>query len=123
MPRLRRAAHGHPRRGPCWSPCPQSLRSFAGSTPLGDVVPHCLRQWLPLLVFQRGEFFEKALASGPAGAKRSEEWRAICLQIVRRYRNRPEGGMPATEYTARACQDGSNPCPARRRRGKRALLF
>ena len=38
-------------------------------------------------------------------------------------RNRPEGGMPATEYTARACQDESNLCPARRRRGKRALLF
>ena len=79
LPRLRRAAHGPPRRGPCWSPCPQSLRSFAGSTPLGDVVPHCLRQRLPLLVFQRGEFFEKALALGPAGAKRSGRgWRIAC---------------------------------------------
>ena len=77
--RLRRTAHEPPRRGPCWSPCPQSLRSFAGSTPLGDVVPHCLRQRLPLLVFQRGEFFEKALALGPAGAKRSGRgWRIAC---------------------------------------------
>ena len=79
MLRLRRTAHEPPRRGPCWSPCPQSLRSFAGSTPLGDVVPHCLRQRLPLLVFQRGEFFEKALALGPAGAKRSGRgWRIAC---------------------------------------------
>jgi hypothetical protein len=38
-------------------------------------------------------------------------------------RNRPGGGMPATKYTARICQDESDPCPARRRRGKRALLF
>ena len=30
--------------------------------------------------------------------------------------------MPATEYTARACTVESHPCPARRRRGKRALL-
>ena len=77
--RLRRTAHEHPRRGPCWSPCPQSLRSFAGSTPFGDVVPHCLRQRLPLLVFQWDGFFEKALASGPAGAKRSGRgWRIAC---------------------------------------------
>ena len=38
-------------------------------------------------------------------------------------RNRPEGGMPATEYYARACEVESDLCPARRRRGKRALLF
>ena len=38
-------------------------------------------------------------------------------------RNRPEGGMLATEYIARVYQDESDPCPARRRRGKRALLF
>ena len=30
--------------------------------------------------------------------------------------------MPATEYYARACTIESNLCPARRRRGKRALL-
>ncbi|MHB8317118.1 MAG: hypothetical protein ACYDCW_15480 [Acidithiobacillus ferrivorans] len=65
---------------------------------------------------------KKALAPSPAGAKNSEEWRAICLQIVRRYRNRPEGGMPATEYYAIAYTVESHPCPARRRRGKRALL-
>ena len=122
LPRLRRAAHVHPRLGPCWSPCPQSLRSFAGSTPSGNFVPHCLRQRLPLSGFPVGRRLKKALASGPAGAKNSEEWRAICLQIVRRYRNRPEGGMPATEYYARACTVESELCPARRRRGKRALL-
>ena len=47
---------------------------------------------------------------------------AICLQIDTGTRNRPEGGMPATEYCARAGEVESNPCPARRRRGKRALL-
>ena len=31
--------------------------------------------------------------------------------------------MAATEYYARACTVESNPCPARRRRGKRALLW
>ena len=71
----------------------------------------------------RRVLFQKALAPGPAGAKNSEEWRAICLQIVRRYRNRPEGGMPATEYYARAYTVESHPCPPRRRRGKRALLM
>ena len=77
MLRLRRTAHKHSRRGPCWSPCPR-LR-LAGSTLSGDVVPHCLRQRLPLLVFQRGEAFEKALASSPAGAKRSGRgWRIAC---------------------------------------------
>ena len=123
MLRLRRTAHEHHRRGTARSPCPQSLRSFAGSTPSGDFVPHCLRQRLPLSGFPVGRRLKKALASGPAGAKNSEEWRAICLQIVRRYRNRPEGGMFATEYYARACMVESNLCPARRRRGKRALLM
>ena len=123
MLRLRRTAHEHHRRGTAGSPCPQSLRSFAGSTPSGDFVPHCLRQRLPLSGFPVGRRLKKALASGPAGAKNSEEWRAICKQIVRRYRNRPEGGMFATEYYARACMVESNLCPARRRRGKRALLW
>ena len=31
--------------------------------------------------------------------------------------------MPATEYYARACEVESDLCPARRRRGKRALLM
>ena len=31
--------------------------------------------------------------------------------------------MPTTEYYARACEIESNLCPARRRRGKRALLL
>ena len=48
---------------------------------------------------------------------------AICLQIDTGTRNRPEGGMPATESYARACEVESDPCPARRSRGKRALLF
>ena len=111
----------HSRRGPCWSPCPR-LR-LAGSTPSGDVVPHCLTAAAPPMSSPVGRgFLKKALAPSPAGAKNSEEWRAICLQIVRRYRNRPEGGMLATEYYARACTVESHPCPARRRRGKRALL-
>ena len=124
MPRLRRAAHRHPRRGAARSPCPRSLRSLTGSTPSGDKSPTAWRQRLPLSgSLANGWFFEKkSFSSGPAGAKNSEEWRAICLQIVRRYRNRPEGGMPATEYYARACTVESELCPARRRRGKRALL-
>jgi hypothetical protein len=121
LPRLRRAAHKHFRRGPCWSPCPR-LR-LAGSTPSGDDVPHCLTAAAPPMSSPvRKAFLKKALAPSPAGAKNSEEWRAICLQIVRRYRNRPEGGMPATEYCARACTVEIHLCPARRRRGKRALL-
>ena len=67
-------------------------------------------------------FLEKSFSSGRAAAKNSEEWRAIRLRIVRRYRNRPEGGMPATEYYAGACTVESNLCPARRSRGTRALL-
>ena len=31
--------------------------------------------------------------------------------------------MPATEYQAKACTVESDPCPARRSRGKRALLW
>ena len=115
------AGRKHPRRGACRSPYPQSLRSLAGSTPSGDCVPQCLRHRLPLSVWQWGRFFKRALAPGPAGAKNSEEWRAIRWRIVRRYRNRPAGGMPATEYQARGCTVESDPCPARRRRGKRAL--
>ena len=76
----------------------------------------------PFLVLRRRGFLKRALAPSPAGAKWREEWRAICLQIVRRYRNRPEGGMPATEYCTMAYTVESHPCPARRRRGKRALL-
>ncbi|WP_139111725.1 hypothetical protein [Acidithiobacillus thiooxidans] len=76
----------------------------------------------PFLVLRRRGFLKRALAPSPAGAKWREEWRAICLQIVRRYRNRPEGGMPATEHYAMAYTVESHPCPARRRRGKRALL-
>ena len=67
MLRLRRTAHGHHRRGPCWSPCPR-LR-LAGSTPSGDVVPHCLRQRLPFLWFSSEGFFEKALAPAPQGQR------------------------------------------------------
>lgn len=48
---------------------------------------------------------------------------AICLQIATGTRNRPEGGMPAIESYARICEVESDPCPARRSRGKRALLF
>jgi hypothetical protein len=66
--RLRRTAHKHPRRGPCWSPCPR-LR-LAGSTPYGDCAPHCLRQRHPLLVYQWiGLFLKKSFSSCPAGAK------------------------------------------------------
>ena len=67
-------------------------------------------------------FLKKSFSSRRCAAKNSEEWRAIRLRIVRRYRNRPEGGMFATEYYARACTVESDLCPARRRRGKRALL-
>ena len=67
-------------------------------------------------------FWEKSFSSRRAAAKNSEEWRAIRLRIVRRYRNRPEGGMPATEYYAGACTVESNLCLARRSRGTRALL-
>ena len=63
--RLRRTAHEPPRRGPCWSPCPR-LR-LAGSTPFGDVVPHCLRQRLPLWVSKEEGFFKRALAQAPQG--------------------------------------------------------
>ena len=115
------AGRKHLRRGACRSPCPR-LR-LAGSTPSGDFVPHCLTAAaLPMSSPVRRGFLKRALAPSPAGAKRREEWRAICLQIVRRYRNRPEGGMPATEYYAMAYTVESHPCPARRRRGKRALL-
>ena len=37
-------------------------------------------------------------------------------------RNRPGGGMRATESYASSSEVESDPCPARRRRGKRALL-
>ena len=90
------------RRGAARSPCPR-LR-LAGSTPSGDCVPQCLRHRLPpfgLTVKQA--FLEKSFSSGPAGARNSEEWRAIRWRIVRRYRNRPGGGMFATECYAMAC--------------------
>ena len=75
--RLRRTAHEPPRRGPCWSPCPR-LR-LAGSTPFGDVVPHCLRQRLPLWVSNGGGFFQKSFSSSPAGARWSGRgWRFAC---------------------------------------------
>ena len=67
LPRLRRAAHKHFRRGPCWSPCPR-LR-LAGSTPSGDVVPHCLRHWLPLFGFPVKGLFEKSFSSKPRRGK------------------------------------------------------
>ena len=63
--RLRRTAHRPPRRGPCRSPCPR-LR-LAGSTPFGDVVPHCLRQRLPLLASNGEGFSKRALAQAPQG--------------------------------------------------------
>ena len=96
------------------SPCrPQTSPAGTLLVPLSSVAP-LLRRIDPLwglcpplpsaaappLSFQRVGF-QKSFSSGPAGAKNSEEWRAICLQIVRRYRNRPEGGMLATEYYAR----------------------
>ena len=90
--------------------------------PPGTLPPTASGSGSLFLVFQLG-CLKKALASSPAETKNSEEWLAICLQIVRRYRNRPEGGMPATEYYARACEVESDLCPARRRRGKRALLM
>ena len=46
-----------PRRGACRSPCP-SLR-LAGSTPSGDVVPHCLRHRLPLYFYSTGEGYRE----------------------------------------------------------------
>jgi hypothetical protein len=90
--------------------------------PLGTAPPPCLRHRLPLPVWQRARLLKKSFSSGRAAAKNSEEWRAIRLRIVRRYRNRPEGGMLTTEYYAMVCTVESHPCPARRRRGKRALL-
>ncbi len=54
LPRLRRAAHRTFRRGTCCSPCPRERCSLAGSTPLGDAVPHCLRQRLPCWAYQKG---------------------------------------------------------------------
>ena len=48
---------------------------------------------------------------------------SICKQIDTGTRNRPEGGIPATESYAMACEDESDPCPARRKRGKWALLM
>jgi hypothetical protein len=61
--RLRRTAHKHHRRGTCRSPCPQSLRSFAGSTPSGGYRPRLRR--LPQCFPQAGCFRarkKKALA-------------------------------------------------------------
>ena len=104
-------------------PLPLSSPSARRIDPLwGDCPPLPNGSGSPYEFASEEGLFKKALAPSPAGAKNSEEWRAICLQIVRRYRNRPEGGMPATEYYARVCTVESHSCPARRRRGKRALL-
>ena len=124
MLRLRRTAH-RPTGGE--RAAPPVLGRYAPSPdrpPLGTVSPTASGIGSPFWFFKRGRLFlKRAFAQGPAGAKNSEEWRAICLQIVRRYRNRPEGGMPATEYYARTCEVESDLCQARRRRGKRARLF
>ena len=72
--RLRRTAHEHSRRGACRSPCPQSLRSLAGSTPSGDCVPQCLRHRLPLSVWQWRRFFQKSFGSRP---RRGKEQRGV----------------------------------------------
>ena len=120
MPRLRRAAH-RPPGGERHAP---PVLGFASPDrpPLGTLSPTASGSGSPFRLSSEEAFLKKALAPSPAGAKRREEWRAICLQIVRRYRNRPEGGMPATEYYAMVYTVESHPCPARRRRGKRALL-
>ena len=102
MLRLRRTAHGPPRRGPCWSPCPR-LR-LAGSTPFGDVVPHCLRQRLPLWVSNGEGFFQKSFSSSPAGAKWSGRgWRFAC-------KSTPE---PATAQRAECLLRSTTRGPAR----------
>ena len=97
--RLRRTAHKHHRRGTCGSPCPQSLSSFAGSTPSGGYRPPLRR--LPPKNLQQSWCFvashKKSFSSGPEGSKSSEEWRTIRLRIGRRYRNRPRGAECLTK--------------------------
>ena len=116
---------GPPTNIPGGDPAGPPVLGFASPDrpPLGTSPPLPAAAAPPVGSPVRRVLFQKALAPGPAGAKNSEEWRAICLQIVRRYRNRPEGGMPATEYCTMAYTVESHPCPARRRRGKRALLW
>jgi hypothetical protein len=122
LPRLRRAAH-RPTGGE--RAAPPVLSRYAPSPdrpPPGTASPNASGIGSPFRFGNGRGFLKKSFSSGRAAAKNSEEWRAIRLRIVRRYRNRPEGGMPATEYYAMACTVESDPCPARRRRGKRALL-
>jgi len=70
--RLRRTAHQHHRRGTCGSPCPQSLRSFAGSTPSGGYRPPLRRP--PQTFNNRGVLLQatkRALAQDPKGQSRA----------------------------------------------------
>ena len=90
--------------------------------PLGTASPNASGIGSPSGLATGKAFLKKSFSFRRAAAKNSEEWRAIRLRIVRRYRNRPKGGMFATEYYTMACTVESDPCPARRRRGKRALL-
>ena len=120
MLRLRRTAH-RPTGGERAAP-PVLAFGSPDRPPLGTVSPMPPASAPPFGLAVNQAFFEKSFSSSAAGAKNSEEWRAIRLRIVRRCRNRPEGGMPATEYYAGACTVESNLCPARRSRGKRALL-
>jgi hypothetical protein len=120
LPRLRRAAHKHFRRGPCWSPCPR-LR-LAGSTPSGDFVPHCLAAAAPPFGSPIKGFFEKSFSSRP---RRGKEERGVAGDLLanRSTLPQPPRGRNACYGVLReGCTVESNLCPARRRRGKRALL-
>ena len=104
-------------------PLPLSSPSARRIDPLWGLCPPVPPASAPPSGLATGKaFLKKSFSSRRAAAKNSEEWRAIRLRIVRRYRNRPEGGMFATECYAMACTVESDLCPARRRRGKRALL-
>ena len=77
MPRLRRAAHGPIRRGPCWSPCPR-LR-LAGSTPFGDKPPTACGSGSPCGFASAAGAFSKSFSSRP---RRGKEQRGVAGDLL-----------------------------------------
>ncbi len=102
---------------------PLSAPSACRVDPLWGRCPPCLRHRLPLSGFAgKGLFLKRASAQARrAEVQRVSDGRFAC-KLSGATRNRPGGGVPATEYGGRACTVESPPCPARRRRDRRALL-
>ena len=124
MLRLRRTAHQHHRRGTCGSPCPQSLRSFAGSTPSGGYRPPLRRP--PQTFNNRGVLLQatkRALAQDPKGQSRARSGGRFACKLADATATAPAGRNARYRCHRMPCAASKGPWAARRKSRQAPTLY